>query len=70
MQNDVVHVHRIVNGRYEDTLRVVHIVGGQIRLVAEGQKGKDATLSYPSTSKNEDIEIKGLVVGYFNATIF
>lgn len=70
MQNDVVHVHRVVNGRYEDTLRVVHIVGGQIRLVAEGQKGKDATLLYPSTSKNEDIEIKGLVVGYFNATIF
>ena len=70
MQNDVVHVRRIVNGRYEDTLRVVHIVGGQVRLIAEGQKGRDAFLNYPATNKGETIEIKGLVVGYFNSTTF
>jgi DNA-binding Xre family transcriptional regulator len=70
MQNDVVHVRRVVADRYEDTLRVVHIVGNQVRLVAEGQKGKDASLLYPSASKAETLEIKGLVVGYFNATSF
>lgn len=70
MQNDVVHVRRTREDRYEDTLRVVHIVGGQVRLIAEGQKGKDAVLIYPSNSKPEMIEIKGLVVGYFNSTSF
>jgi transcriptional regulator with XRE-family HTH domain len=70
MQNDVVHVRRTTGDRYEDTLRVVHVVGAQIKLVAEGLKGRDATLSYPSNSKTEAIEIKGLVVGYFNSTGF
>jgi hypothetical protein len=65
-----VHVRRTTGDRYEDTLRVVHVVGAQIKLVAEGLKGRDATLSYPSNSKTEAIEIKGLVVGYFNSTGF
>lgn len=65
LANDVVHVRRIDGNRYEDTLRTVRIVRGQVQLHMEGAKA----LNYPSTT-GETIEIKGLVVGYHQSANF
>jgi transcriptional regulator with XRE-family HTH domain len=64
LNGDVVHVRRTRQGQYEDTLRVVRIVNGQIRLHLKGdEKNKDGTIAFPA-AKGEDVEIRGLVVGY------
>ena len=72
MPNDVVHVRRTVRGQYEDTLRVVRIANGTVRLQLEGAAAKDrsAALDFVAGKSGEDIEIKGLVVGYFHAASF
>ncbi len=69
LANDVVHVRRTDKGRYEDTLRTIRIVRGQILLQLEGAKGRESALNYPSTG-DETIEIKGLVVGYHTTASF
>ncbi len=69
LANDVVHVRRTEGGRYEDTLRIVRIVRGQIQLQIDGAKGREGMLNYPSTT-DETIEIKGLVVGYHISASF
>lgn len=72
--NDVVHVRRTRKGFYEDTLRTVRISSrGQVRLELEpsGARAGEAVLAYPAAAKaGETIEIKGLVVGYYQAATF
>lgn len=72
MPNDVVHVRRTVRGQFEDTLRIVRIANGTVRLQLEGAPTKDrsAVLDFVAGKSGEDIEIKGLVVGYFHAATF
>ena len=72
MANDVVHVRRTVRGQYEDTLRVVRISNGSVRLQLDGASPKDRTslIDFPTSKAGETIDIKGLVVGYFHAAAF
>ena len=67
---DVVHVRRTRPGVYEDTVRVVQIANGHVHLQLNGSKDKDTALAYPSNRPGEDIEIKGLVVGWYQAASF
>ena len=69
LANDVVHVRRTDKGRYEDTLRTIRIVRGQVQLQLDGAKGREGVLLYPSTT-DETLEIKGLVVGYHTSAKF
>ena len=68
--NDVVHVRRTRPGFYEDTLRTVKVSNGTVQLQLHGSKDKNSTLTYPSSKHGEDIEIKGLVIGYYQAASF
>lgn len=63
--NDIVHVRRMKSGTYEDTLRIVRLVNGAVQLQLQGNKDKATTLAYPSTSPSEEIEIRGLVLGFY-----
>jgi hypothetical protein len=68
---DCVHVRRTRKGFFEDTLRIVRIgPNGSVALELAGAatKSGEARIIYPA--KAEDIEIKGLVVGYFHAATF
>lgn len=72
MANDIVHVRRTRHDHYEDTLRVVRIVNGDVKLQLDGASPKDKAsfLDYPVAKSGEPVEIKGLVVGFFNSTVF
>jgi hypothetical protein len=66
--DDVVHVVRTRGEMHEDTLRKVAVNGDAVRLVPVDGKGQ--TLLYPARKSAETIEIKGLVVGRYNAVPF
>ena len=67
--NDTVHVRRTnQQGLFEDTLRVVRVSNGSVRLEAGNGKNKDA-VAYPAKA-GEIVEIKGLVIGYFEPIVF
>jgi transcriptional regulator with XRE-family HTH domain len=74
MAGDVVHVRRTRKGFFEDTIRIVRIgSNGNVALELAGAatKSGEARVYYPAGAKAlEDIEIKGLVVGYFHAATF
>jgi transcriptional regulator with XRE-family HTH domain len=73
MAGDVVHVRRTRKGFFEDTIRVVRVgPNGNVALeLATPTQTGEARIVYPAGPKAlEDIEIKGLVVGYFHAAAF
>jgi hypothetical protein len=72
VHDDQVHVRRIktADGLHEDTIRVVKVKGKKVSLVCEEPvpKGyKDKEVAYPSKTRSETVEIRGLVVGRFEA---
>lgn len=63
--NDIVHVRRTQGDRYEDTLRVIRISHGQVRLdLVNGGKGRAQAIAYPAAKGDDPVEIRGLVVAY------
>ena len=73
-QGDIIHVRRVRGTVYEDTLRTARVVKGKTELhLANGgpQKERGPALMYPSAAGDEDqIELRGLVVGYFTPAAF
>jgi hypothetical protein len=66
MASDTVHVRRTRGGQYEDTIRVVRVADGRVRLQLEGA----ADIDYPMAVGGDDVEIKGLVIGYYETVHF
>jgi hypothetical protein len=61
---------RVVDGLHEDTLRVVKIERKKVRLecqepIPKSYKGK--VVFYPSSRRCETVEIRGLVVGWYES---
>lgn len=67
--DDLVHVVRTKGDLREETLRRIVINGDTVRLQLPGDGAKNA-LAYPSRKAGEQVEIKGLVVGRFQMTLF
>jgi hypothetical protein len=67
MASDTVHVRRTRGDQYEDTIRVVRVADGRVRLRLQGA----ADIDYPmSVQTDVGIEIKGLVIAYHEAVPF
>lgn len=68
---DVVHVRRTQGERYEDTLRVIRISQGLVRLETVNHgRPKGPALAYPPGKGDDAVEIRGLVVGYYSPATF
>jgi hypothetical protein len=67
MAGDTVHVRRTRGDQYEDTIRVVRVADGRLRLQLEG--AADIDYSMP-VQAGVDVEIRGLVVAFYQAVPF
>jgi len=67
MAGDTVHVRRTRSEQYEDTIRVVRVANDRVRLQMENA----ADIDFPmAVTSDVDIELKGLVIGYFETARF
>ena len=75
MPNDLVHVRRTRthDNLYEDTLRTVRISHGRVQLVVfpdTEKKYEGSVVAFPSRRVKEHVELRGLVVGFFEPLPF
>jgi hypothetical protein len=74
VHNDKVYVRRTraADGKYEETLRTVKIKDKRVRLECQepgGSKGYEGkVVTFPSSRRTETVEIRGLVIGWYEPT--